>query len=376
MRHLAWAVAFFAFIGLGYAADQTILGAGLGEGRRGVDPTKRKVVGQAKEAASPNSIVGDPTTNGAVLTIFVEGASSSNQVFNLGAGTDPATGKPYWSASGSGFKYRDKTGTNSAVKVSQITKSSSGTFQIKAVAQAKSVPIALVPPDPGTSACMLFEINGGDRYHVLFPPASNSSIKKNDARTFQIREALTEGLCPETLTTTTSTTTTTTIPLFCVDFYQPCGSTCGGRGRCLDGAGGLVCVDLTSCVLGPFPAAPGAVPAGSSVRRQQRIWRLIPVLRALLRVWNPSVRGGSMSSSNEAFVMPAERHGVSSVEIAHDGQHVPIVEEPEARRHESPVFLLHEAKRAAARHSGDPRAQAPEGCVDRPVDVVAHEGEL
>jgi hypothetical protein len=272
MRHLTWAVAFFAFIGLGYAADQTILGKQVlvKDPKPGVDPTKRKVVGQAKEAASPNSIVGDPTTSGAVLTIFVEGASSSNQVFNLGAGTDPATGKPYWSASSSGFKYKDKTGTNSAVKVSQITKSSSGTFQIKAVAQAKSVPIALVPPDPGTSACMLFEINGGDRYHVLFPPASNSSIKKNDAKTFQIRDALTEGLCPATVTTTTSTTTTTTIPLFCVDFYQPCGSTCGGRGRCLAGAGGLICVDPTSCMPGPFPGCaagatcPGRVCAGIS----------------------------------------------------------------------------------------------------------------
>jgi hypothetical protein len=63
------------------------------------------------------------------------------------------------------------------------------------VAQAKSAPIALVPPNLGTLACMVFEIVGGDRYHVPLPPAPASSIKENDAKTFQIKDALTEGLC-------------------------------------------------------------------------------------------------------------------------------------------------------------------------------------
>jgi hypothetical protein len=96
VRNLAWAVALFTLLGIGYAADQTILGKQVlvKDPKPGVDPTKRKVVGQGKETASPKSIVGDPTTSGAVLTIFVEGPPSSSQVFNLGAGTDPATGKP------------------------------------------------------------------------------------------------------------------------------------------------------------------------------------------------------------------------------------------------------------------------------------------
>jgi hypothetical protein len=96
------------------------------------------------------------------------------------------------------------------VTVAQIKKSGSGTLQIKVVALAKHSPIALVPPNPGTSACMLFEIGGGDRYHVLLPPAPASRITKNDAKTFQIKNALNEGLCPETVTTTTSTTSTST----------------------------------------------------------------------------------------------------------------------------------------------------------------------
>jgi hypothetical protein len=212
MRHLTWAVAFFALIGLGYAADQTILGKQVlvKDPKPGVDPTKRKVIGQGKESASPNSIVGDPMVDGAILTIFTEGATSANQVFNLATGTDPATGKPFWSGSSTGFTYKDKAGTNSAVTVAQIKRSNSGVFQIKVVAQAKNSPIALVPPNPGSAACILFEIGEGDRYHILLPPAPGSSIKKNDTKTFQIKDALTEGLCPETVTTTTPTSSSTT----------------------------------------------------------------------------------------------------------------------------------------------------------------------
>jgi hypothetical protein len=264
MRDLALVLPLLALTALGYAADQTILGKQVlvRDPKPGVDATKRKIVGQGKESASPNTIVGDPTVSGAVLTIFTEGATSANQVFNLGTGTDPATGKPYWSTASTGFTYKDKAGTNSAVKVAQIKRSNSGTFQIKVVALAKNSAISLVPPNPGTSACLVFAIGGGDRYHVLLPPVPNSAVKKNDVKTFQIKDALTEGLCSETATPTTTSTTSTTIPPFCVGFYQPCGSTCGGRGRCLDGAGGLVCVDLASCTPQPFPGCGAGCPSG------------------------------------------------------------------------------------------------------------------
>jgi hypothetical protein len=243
MRNLGWALSLLALTAVGYAADQTILGKEvlLKDPKTGVDPTKRKIVGQGKETGSPNTIVGDPMVDGAILTIFTEGATSANQVFNLATGTDPATGKPYWSGSSTGFTYKDKAGTNSAVKVAQIKKSNSGTFQIKVVAQAKNSPISLVPPNPGTSACMLFEIGEGARYHVRLGPGS--LIKKNDAKTFLIANALTEGLCPEVTTTTTTSTavtssttsttttstssTTTTTQAACGGVAPACAGSCG-----------------------------------------------------------------------------------------------------------------------------------------------------
>ena len=83
-----------------HAADQTILGKQIQikDAKPGVDPTKRKIIGQGKETASANTIVGDPTVGGASLFFFTAGATSGNQAFVLPTGIDPASGKPFWGA--------------------------------------------------------------------------------------------------------------------------------------------------------------------------------------------------------------------------------------------------------------------------------------
>src|SRR5262245_8148540 len=99
------------------AADRTIRGRQLQlKDPRPADPTKRKIVGQAKETLSPETIVGDPTVDGATLTVFVDGASPASQPFTL-----PATG---WRAVATGFKYRDSTGLNGPVRSAQIQRTS------------------------------------------------------------------------------------------------------------------------------------------------------------------------------------------------------------------------------------------------------------
>ena len=100
-----------ALVGLGmsvvYAADQTILGDTL----QVKDPStslKRKVLAKAKEKASANTIVGDPTVGGATLTVRANGSTPSSQTFSLPVGTSPTTGKPFWSGDAvKGFKYKD-----------------------------------------------------------------------------------------------------------------------------------------------------------------------------------------------------------------------------------------------------------------------------
>ena len=99
------------------AADQTILGNQLVV-KNPSTPDKREVVVKAREAGSPDTIVGDPTVAGASLAITANGGTPSAQTFALPAGTSALTGKPFWSGDAvKGFKYKDSKGENGPVKV-------------------------------------------------------------------------------------------------------------------------------------------------------------------------------------------------------------------------------------------------------------------
>ena len=79
--------------GLAYAADQTILGNTFLV-KNPSTPTKRKIIGKAKESGSPNTIVGNPTATGGVLVVTANGGSPSAQTYVLPQGTSGITGKP------------------------------------------------------------------------------------------------------------------------------------------------------------------------------------------------------------------------------------------------------------------------------------------
>src|SRR5262245_4205271 len=103
----------------------------------------------------------------------------------------------------------------------------------------------------------------------------------------------------------------------------------------------------------------------ASLRHERRLPRDLSPKSTLLR-WD------CPASSSRA---PKGARG-SLVEVAHDGEHVVLVEALEARRDQFPVRLLHEARgKAPARHRHRPGAQPPEALVERAIDVVAHEGE-
>src|SRR4029453_15025106 len=69
------------------AADQTILGSKLLV-KNPSTAEKRQVSGSAKEKASPDTLVGDPTVNGATLTVRAEGATPTEQTFPLPQGSN------------------------------------------------------------------------------------------------------------------------------------------------------------------------------------------------------------------------------------------------------------------------------------------------
>ena len=172
------------------AADQTILGLSLQvkDPKPGIAPTKRTIAAKGQESHSSNTIVGVPTTGGAALTVLTTGTTSSRETYPM-----PAS---FWSVMKGGFKYKDAKLAAGPVKSAEL-KLVKGKFQLQVAVSGAKGGVGVVPPNPGTEGCLLLEIAGGDRYHVRFPAPPDSTIKKNDAKTFQVRNATVEGTCPE-----------------------------------------------------------------------------------------------------------------------------------------------------------------------------------
>jgi hypothetical protein len=96
------------------------------------------------------------------------------------------------------------------VKSAQIKKSG-GKFSIKVSLTGKNGPISIVPPNPGTDACIALQIGSIARYSVQFGPEPNGKITNEGDMLFKVTKPVTEGVCPgEGATTTTAPTTTTT----------------------------------------------------------------------------------------------------------------------------------------------------------------------
>ena len=218
MQHARRILAAAALVGCGmsvaYGVDQTILGDTL-QVKNPSSPDKRKVVCKGKEKASSNTLVGDPTILGASLQIRANGGTPSGQLFYLGNGNSPSTGKPFWSGdSVKGWKYKDPKYDNGPIKALTIKKSQSGTFQIKATALGKASPLIVLPPDPGTDGCMVLQIFGGDTYSVAFRPLDGTITNKGPLE-YKHRKPSWEGVCTTTTINTmipTTSTSTTLVP--------------------------------------------------------------------------------------------------------------------------------------------------------------------
>ena len=172
------------------AADQTVLGKQL-QVKNPSTPDKRKVLLQAAEAATDNTLVGDPTVGGATVSIALYGGTSSSQVFTLPQGTN-AKGKPFWKGDATaGFAYKDAKGENGPVKLAQL-KIKNGTFQLKVLISGKNGTITVLP-DAGTSgACTALSITGGDSYSVRF---GDGTVTNKAPKLVKIKDPATQGSC-------------------------------------------------------------------------------------------------------------------------------------------------------------------------------------
>jgi acetyl esterase/lipase len=188
------------------AADQTVQGTQLVI-KDPSTPDKRKITVKAKETASDDTIVGDPAVDGASVTITANGTNPSTDTYALPGGTSPTTHKPYWSGDAStGFKYTDSKGENGPVRTAQL-KLRKGVFQIKIVVDGKHGTVDVVPPAPGSDACVLLAVVDGDSYSVRF---AGGELTNQGAVLFKITKPTGEGSCVPTTTTTSTTTTSST----------------------------------------------------------------------------------------------------------------------------------------------------------------------
>jgi acetyl esterase/lipase len=185
-------VALFVFpSSVAYAADQTVRGAALVV-KNPNTAARRKVIVKAREAASDDTLVGNPVTDGATVTIAVNGAAPSEETYPLPAGTSATNLKPFWSGDAvTGFKYHDADGENGPVK-SAVIALRKGVFRIKVVVDGKRGPVAVVPPNPGSDGCVLLTLVGGDSYSVQF---ASGRVKNKGAVLFKVAKPSGEGSC-------------------------------------------------------------------------------------------------------------------------------------------------------------------------------------
>jgi hypothetical protein len=202
--------------GIAVAAEQTILGKSFAVKNPTPDPTKRSSKVAGVEKNSPNSIVGNPTnagpSGGGALQVFLSGGTPTTQTFVLPQGTSVITGRPFWSASGTtGYKYKDVRGENGAVKSVSIRRSVGASFSIKAKISGRNGTVLVIPPNPGTAACVALQIGSsqvfGDRYSIDFGPTS--TFKNKDGKIFKAKKPSVQAICPGAIPTTTTSSTIT-----------------------------------------------------------------------------------------------------------------------------------------------------------------------
>ncbi len=208
MRRLLLLALLIVPLSTAHAADQTVLGSVLMVKNPGA-AAQRKILIKAKETASDDTLVGNPGVSGATVTVSVGGANPSEETYSLPAGLSATTGKPYWTGGGpGGFKYRDPDGENGPVKKAQISLRN-GVFAIKVIVDGRLAPVGVVPGNPGSDGCALFEIVGSDTYSVRF---ADGRITNRDAELFKITKPTSQGTCASVPTPTATVPPATPSP--------------------------------------------------------------------------------------------------------------------------------------------------------------------
>ena len=213
----------------------------------------RKVLWKVSQPGSTATVMGDPTADGATLRVVL--APGGDQCVTM-----PSTG---WTAIGTiGFKYRDSTLANGPVKVAQIMKTPSGTFQVRALLKnGGPTPIAVVPGNQTSSYATNFTLGVGDAY---CGGTATAVPNPNDATTFKVSNDGAPAGCVTACSVTT--TTSTTLPSCSGgDPFPACNGTCPPGSVCsTQDLATCVCIDGAQPCGDTGPACNGQCPMGEA----------------------------------------------------------------------------------------------------------------
>jgi len=309
---------------LGHAADQTVLGKAFLVKDPGV-PEKRKIIVKAVEQGSDDTVVGDPTINGATLTIRTDGTAPGAQTWYLPTGAN-AKGKPFWKGDATkGFKYVDAKGENGPVKVAQLKRTKSDVFKMKMIALGKLGAISVLPPNDGASACALLEIYGGDSYSVSF---TDGNVANNGTKLFKVTNPNTEGTCE-----------------LCgngiVDAGEQCdGSACGAFGGACQADCTCTCefLDASDCLY-PFPSdfLTVADPTTDTGRRVNFSVDAMPANTAAIQIDPTPYHGSDGFSQGTSMVMRVPNVDLAMTDAA------PITDIERSLDADAPVVVVNAA---------------------------------
>ena len=180
------------------AGAQTILGLKYDMKQRPGFPSTGRIVVKAKESVSPESLAGDPATNGASVQIIVHGGTATSQTMALPGGARWKRSPKDTNLPAVRWRYRDSRllGYVSPVLKLDLSSKGAGTpFKLQAQLYGKYLPISVAVPNPGTYAGMVVELGGVGTYCTNFGGVAGGTFVKNDATYLRIARPTAEGTC-------------------------------------------------------------------------------------------------------------------------------------------------------------------------------------
>ena len=135
-------------------------------------------------------LVGDPTVNGATLRVLTDGATPSDEFYDLPAAL--------WYSTATAFIFR---GGQYVVQRVVLRRTPRGVALMRLILKGNTFSndrdLTVVPPNPGTGGRAVLSINnGGDRYCASYGGAAGGTINPNTDRVFKVNNPTAQPPCP------------------------------------------------------------------------------------------------------------------------------------------------------------------------------------